>query len=68
MINFDGVAKKTLTKYYPNWPYTLDHLNSILIIEGSGSGKTNSIFNRISHQPNIHKIYLYAKDPYKAKR
>ena len=38
-----------------------------MIIGGSGSGKTNSRFNLISHQPNIDKIYLYAKDPYKAK-
>ena len=37
------------------------------IIGGSGSGKTNSLFNLISHQPYIDKIYLYAKDPYEAK-
>ena len=29
------------------------------------SGKTNSLFNLINNQPNIDKIYLYAKDPYK---
>ena len=34
---------------------------------GSGSGKTNSLFNLISHQSDIDKIYLYTKDPYKAK-
>ena len=39
----------------------------ILIIGGSGSGKTNSLFNLISQQPDIIKIYLYAKDPYKGK-
>ena len=27
----------------------------------------NSWFNLITRQPNINKIYLYAKDPYKAK-
>ena len=26
-----------------------------------------SLFNLISYQPNINKIYLYAKDPYGAK-
>ena len=36
----------------------------ILIIGGSGSGKTNSLFNLTSQQPDINKIYLYAKDPY----
>ena len=39
----------------------------ILIIRDSGSGKINPFFNPISHQPDIEKIYLYAKDPYEAK-
>ena len=29
--------------------------------------KKNSLFNVISQQPDIHKIYSYAKDPYEAK-
>ena len=29
--------------------------------------KKKSIFNLISHQPDIDKIYLYVKDPYEAK-
>ena len=39
----------------------------MLIIGGSGSGKTNSLFNSINHQSSIDKIYLYAKDPYEGK-
>ena len=39
----------------------------ILIIGGSGSEKTKSLFNLINQQPDIDKIYLYAKDPYEAK-
>ena len=39
----------------------------MLIIGGSGSGKTNSLFNRINQQPDIDKIYLHPKDPNKAK-
>ena len=31
------------------------------------SGKTNSLFNLINHQPDIDKIYLYANDLNKAK-
>ena len=27
----------------------------------------NSLFNRISQQPDIDKIYLYARDPYEGK-
>ena len=36
-------------------------------MRGSGSGKTNSLFNLINQQPHTDKIYLYAKDPYEAK-
>ena len=39
----------------------------MLITGGSGSGKTNSLFNIISLKPDIDKIYLYFEDPYKAK-
>ena len=38
-----------------------------MIIGGSGFGKTNTLLNLISLQPDIDKIYLYAKDPYEAK-
>ena len=48
-------------------PYILDHPYRILIIGGSGSGKTNASLNLINNQSDIDKIYLYAKDPYKAK-
>ena len=50
----------------PNWPQIPDHLYRLLITEGSGYGKTNSLFNIISHQTDIDKIYLYAKDLYEA--
>ena len=40
---------------------------AILIIGASGSGKTNLLLNLLENQPNIDKIYLYAKDPYEAK-
>ena len=35
--------------------------------EDSVSGKANSLFNLISHQSDIDKNYLYAKDPYEGK-
>ena len=38
-----------------------DYPYRILIIGSSGSGKTNALLNLINHQPDIHKIYLYAK-------
>ena len=38
-----------------------------MIIGGSRSGKINVLLNLIENQPDIDKIYLYAKDPYEAK-
>ena len=67
MINFDDVTKENIKEHNPNWPQIPDHPYRILIIGGSGSGKTNSLFNLINEEPDIDKIYLYAKDPYEAK-
>ena len=39
----------------------------IFTIRGWRSGKINSLLNLIEIQPDIDKIYLYAKDPYEAK-
>ena len=67
MINFDDYANKNKTEHNKNWPYTPNHPYRILIIGGSGSGKTNVLLNLIENQPDIDKIYLDAKDPYEAK-
>ena len=67
MINFDDYVNENKTKHNKNWPYTPDHLYRILIIGGSGSGKTNALLNLTEKQPDIDKIYLYAKDPCEAK-
>ena len=72
MINFDGYANENSgiafkTEHNPKWPYIPDHPYRILIIAGSWSGKTNVLLNLINNQPDIDKIYLYAKDPYEAK-
>ena len=48
-------------------PYIPDHPYRILIIGGSGTGKTNALLNLINNQSDIDKIYLYAKDPYEDK-
>ena len=65
--NFDNVIKKNIKKDHLCWHQIPDYLYRILIIQGSGSGKTNSLFNLISYQSDIGKIYLYAKDPYESK-
>ena len=67
MINFDGYVNEHKTEHNKNWPYPPDHPYRILITGGSGSGKTNVLLNLIKNQPDIDKIYLYAKDPYEAK-
>ena len=67
MINFDNYTNKNKTEHNPKCPYIPDHPCRILIIGGSGSGKTNALLNLINNQPDIDKIYLYAKDPYEVK-
>ena len=61
IINFDDTTKESIKEHIP------DHPSRILIIGGSGSGKTNSLFNLINHQPDIVQIYLYVKVPYEGK-
>ena len=63
MTNFDNVTKENIKEHNLNWLQIPGHHYKLLIIGGSGSGKTNSLFNLLSHQPDIDKIYLYAKGP-----
>ena len=67
MINFDHITKEDTKEHNPNCPEISYNPYRILIVEGSGSGKTNAFLNLINHEPDIDKIYLYAKDPYDAK-
>ena len=66
MINFDEYPNENI-EHNLKWPYIPDHPYRILIINGSGSGKTNALLNLINNQTDIDKIYLNAKDPYEAK-
>ena len=67
MINFDDYTNENKIEHNSKWPYIPDHLYRILIVGGSGSGKTNLLLNLINNQSDIDKICLYAKDPYEAK-
>ena len=67
MINFDDYTNENKEEHNPKWPYIPDHPYQILIVGGSGSGKTNALLNLIKNQPDIDKIYLYAKDSYETK-
>ena len=64
MVHFDDYENENKTEHNLKCPYIPDHPYKILIIGGSGSGKTNALLNLINNQPDIDKIYLYAKDAY----
>ena len=67
MINFDDYTNENKIEHNSKWPHIPDHPYRVLIIGGSGSGKTDELLNLINNQPDIDKIYLYAKDPYESK-
>ena len=67
MINFYDYTNENKIEHNSNWPYIPDHLYRILIVGGSRSGKTNALLNLINNQPDIDKIYLYAKRSYEGK-
>ena len=67
MINFDDYTNENIIEHNSKWRYIPDHPYRILIIGCPGSGKTNALLNLINNQPDIDKIYLYAKDPYEIK-
>ena len=66
MINFDNYTNENKTEDNSKWLYIPDDPYRILIIGGSVSGKTNPLLNPINNQPDIDKIYLYAKGPYES--
>ena len=61
------LRQKNTDTHNPEWPYIPDYPYKILVIDGSGSAQTNALLNLINGQPDIGNIYLYAKDPFKAK-
>ena len=67
MINFDDYANENKTEHNLNQPYIPDWSYIILIIGGSGSGKTNVLLNLINNLSDIDKIYFHAKDRYEEK-
>ena len=62
MFNLDDITNENNKEDNEKWSYIPDHPYRILIIWGSGSGKTNVLLNLISQQDDIDKMYLYEKD------
>ena len=62
MFNLDDITNQTNKEHNKKWLSVPDHPFRILIIGGSGSGKTNALLNLIKEQDDIDKMYLYAKD------
>ena len=48
MINLDSVTNENNEKHNEKWPYIPNHQYRILIIGGSGSGKTSTLLNLIN--------------------
>ena len=61
MINLDSITNENNKKHNNKWPYILDHPYRILIIGGSGSGKTKALINLTNEQNEIDEIYLESK-------
>ena len=65
MKTYDEIVE---INHNPNWPYIPDHPYKILIIVGSGSGKSNVLLDLIKYRRlDIGKIYLYVKDSLESK-
>ena len=62
MINLYSITSKNNKEHNEKWPYNSEHPYRILIIGGSGSGKTNALIHLINKQNDIDNGYLYAKD------
>ena len=63
LTDVDDVTKENIKEHNQNWSHISDHPYRKLITGSSGSGETNSLFDLISQQTYIDKVYLYAKDP-----
>ena len=62
IINLYSITNENKKTKNEKWPFIPDHPYRIIIIGGSGSGKTNALISLINEQNDIDKIYFYARD------
>ena len=60
MINLDNIKNNNIN-HNVKWPHIPDHPYRILIIGGSGSGKTNTLLNLKNKQKDIDKFICMQK-------
>ena len=58
MFNLDDITNENNKEHSEKWLYIPDHPCRILIIGGSGSGKTNALLKLMKEQDDLDKIYL----------
>ena len=62
MINLGSITYENNKEHNEKFQFIPDYQHIILIISGSGTGKTNALLNLIKEQDDVDKIYLYSKD------
>ena len=65
MFNLDDITNENNEYHNLKWSYIPDHPYRILLIGGSGSGKTNALLNLIKEQDSdslVDNIFSYVKD------
>ena len=67
MFKIRYITKEDIKQHNPNWAEISDHPYRIWLLGDSRSGKTNGLLHLVNYEPDIDKIYLYAKDQYEAK-
>ena len=58
MINLESIVNDNNKKHNEDWSYVPDHPHRILIIGGSGSGKTNTLLNLINEQRDRQNLLI----------
>ena len=53
MINLGSITNKNNKKHNEKWPFIPDYPYRVIIIGGSGLGKTNALINLINEQNGI---------------